>query len=662
MIEQLPLLPSTWAEWDWTKSNGESTATQMEQGYNALLNQGLCSSFSRFIWNDLVDSVVAVLDTAGLTWDSTYCGASDCKISAALGSLTATMFNSVALNVHRFGFIAWKWAMAASTKGYVGRDAFHGYSTHKADADFLYGWYIVELTTKLNRVIQVLKEEADLGELGSIFKIEPIIDTDLFGAPAGILNYPGIVKSYAPVPLAKAGVIANIVQEYGESHAHSFLRANDPELLTTTYRSKSVLNVYAEGLRTGAMNYDVPIETISRTALTPLVFVGYMRYITQSRTEIMATVDISNVRDIAGTLVENSFNFGKLSRALSFPIIASGVGYSRVDGKAVLIESLPVMSTSHSLSFQSASPITLLPSSMMGRTNEYSVQYSTLHRIYPLYIQRSVKAYSKHLGKMNAAETATSTYVGKSLSDYVGGLVVKSVASMRRACSSSTRDNTSVHRLRPVYADSRVIANGYSTASLRDVPGLRVIANPMSVSVSDGIIQKGIPILSESHSAIKSHEGGHLCLPSVSRMSRNQVASSHGLCEMTEKWALKFEKAETSQTLSVGSLAVTSGIISTISRMGSYGYAVLENYAEEEESWYDPVQTGSNLYIRSVDSSYQDDEKAYIDLSVFYEPKQIDNNLYIRSIASVWTDGNAANIDTAFFLEPVQEDNNLYIR
>lgn len=171
-------------------------------------------------------------------------------------------------------------------------DAFYGYSTHKADADFLYGWYIVELTAKLNRVIQVLKEEADFGEFGSIFKIEPIIDTDLFGAPAGILNYPGIVKSYAPVPLAKAGVIANIVQEYGESYVHSFLRASDPGLLATTYRSNSVLNVYAEGLRTGAMNYDVPIETISRTALTPLVFVGYMRYITQSRTEIMATVDI----------------------------------------------------------------------------------------------------------------------------------------------------------------------------------------------------------------------------------------------------------------------------------------------------------------------------------------------------------------------------------
>lgn len=635
MIEQLPLLPSTWAEWDWTKSNGESTVTQMEQGYNALLNQGLCSSFSRFIWNDLVDSVMAVFDTAGLTWDSTYCGASDCKISAALGSLTATMFNSVALNIHRFGFIAWKWAMAASTKGYVGRDAFHGYSTHEADADFLYGWYIVELTTKLNRVIQVLKEEADLGEFGSIFKIEPIIDTDLFGAPAGILNYPGIVKSYAPVPLVKAGVIANIVQEYGESYAHSFLRASDPGLLVTTYRSNSVLNVYAEGLRTGAMNYDVPIETISRTALTPLVFVGYMRYITQSRTEIMATVDISNVRDIAGTLVENSFNFGKLSRALSFPVIASGVGYSHADSKAVLIGSLPVMSTSHSLSFQSASPITLLPSSMMGRTNEYSVQYSTLHRIYPLYIQRNVKAHSKHLGKMNAAETATSTYVGKSFSDYVGGLVVKGVASMRRACSSSTRDNTSVHRLHPVYAGSQVIDSAYSTASLRDVPGLRVVASPTSVSASDGIIQKGIPILSESNSTIASNEDGHLYLPSVSRMSRNQVAFSHDSCEMTEKWALKFEKAENSQTLSFGSLAVTSGSISTTSRMGSYGYAVLENYAEEEIDWLDPIRTVNDLYIRQVYNTWRKNEVAYLDAELWFPPIRIGDNLHIRSEGSM---------------------------
>lgn len=81
-----------------------------------------------------------------------------------------------------------------------------------------------------------------------------------------------------------------------------------------------------------------------------------------------------------------------------------------------------------------------------------------------------------------------------------------------------------------------------------------------------------------------------------------------------------------------------------------------------EESWYDPVQTESNLYIRSVASSWQDAEKLSIDLSVFYEPKQTGNDLYLRSVDSLWTDGGSANIDTAFFLEPVQEGSNLYIR
>lgn len=82
----------------------------------------------------------------------------------------------------------------------------------------------------------------------------------------------------------------------------------------------------------------------------------------------------------------------------------------------------------------------------------------------------------------------------------------------------------------------------------------------------------------------------------------------------------------------------------------------------DTDVWYEVIREGSNLYIRSVDYSWKDAEKAYIDLSVFYEPKQKDNNLYIRSADSVWTDGGSANIDTEFFLEPVQDGNNLYIR
>lgn len=102
--------------------------------------------------------------------------------------------------------------------------------------------------------------------------------------------------------------------------------------------------------------------------------------------------------------------------------------------------------------------------------------------------------------------------------------------------------------------------------------------------------------------------------------------------------------------------------ISVISKMLSGCVVALSFDPGTPSEWYDPVQTGSNLYIRSVDSSWQDGEKAYIDLSVFYEPKQEESGLYIRSAYSVWTDGGSANIDTDFFLEPVQEGSDLYIR
>lgn len=116
--------------------------------------------------------------------------------------------------------------------------------------------------------------------------------------------------------------------------------------------------------------------------------------------------------------------------------------------------------------------------------------------------------------------------------------------------------------------------------------------------------------------------------------------------------------------------------------------------AEPEIMWYDPVQTGSNLYIRSVWlfwhdrdmgyidvvefyppvrngndlyirsawNSYQDQGNACIDMDVFYTPVQTDDNLYIRSTDHFWTDGSSGNIDTDVFLEPVQDGSNLYIR
>jgi hypothetical protein len=81
-----------------------------------------------------------------------------------------------------------------------------------------------------------------------------------------------------------------------------------------------------------------------------------------------------------------------------------------------------------------------------------------------------------------------------------------------------------------------------------------------------------------------------------------------------------------------------------------------------EESWYDPVQTGSDLYIRSAWTFWRDGDEGNIDLPEFYKPRQEDDDLYIRSVHTVWIDRDGANIDTAYFLEPIREGNNLHIR
>ena len=82
----------------------------------------------------------------------------------------------------------------------------------------------------------------------------------------------------------------------------------------------------------------------------------------------------------------------------------------------------------------------------------------------------------------------------------------------------------------------------------------------------------------------------------------------------------------------------------------------------DTDVWYEVVHEGNNLYIRSVGSFWRDGDEGNIDLSEFYKPRQEDGGLYIRSVHTVWTEGKGANIDTDFFLEPVQEGNNLYIR
>ena len=66
-------------------------------------------------------------------------------------------------------------------------------------------------------------------------------------------------------------------------------------------------------------------------------------------------------------------------------------------------------------------------------------------------------------------------------------------------------------------------------------------------------------------------------------------------------------------------------------------YAALSFYEpESEETWWDPVQTGTNVYIRNAYPQWQEGTNVHLDSGgVFYEPEQSGTNVYIRSADSL---------------------------
>lgn len=80
-----------------------------------------------------------------------------------------------------------------------------------------------------------------------------------------------------------------------------------------------------------------------------------------------------------------------------------------------------------------------------------------------------------------------------------------------------------------------------------------------------------------------------------------------------------------------------SGLIGSVPTSGVLHLEDLRGHAggyvkmAEVGEWADPIQTGSNLYIRSAYSSHQEQNNVVIDHYVFYEPIKTGNNLYIRS-------------------------------
>lgn len=118
--------------WSWTDSNGSASASQTRAAYSAVRNNGSLSDFSYLVWNDLVDKVYEVLDSAGNSWNSRYATYAATKMSSSDKTLTASRFNSLRYNIG----LHYSTGINEVSKG-----------------DTVYGWYFITLANCLNEWI-----------------------------------------------------------------------------------------------------------------------------------------------------------------------------------------------------------------------------------------------------------------------------------------------------------------------------------------------------------------------------------------------------------------------------------------------------------------------------------------------------------------------------
>lgn len=247
---QLPALSTTYPLFDWTTSNGDATAEQTHEAYTAITTKGLCSDFSRLVWNDLVNLLSVALSEAGLPWIATYGTAASTLIPEYLGQLTANRFNAMVCNIGQLYYPNWYWV--TSGPGKIGRTYVRGkvQTGNFRTADGVYGKYIVELTEQLNLFLRVLQDDADVvSRMTFADNIESLSSAPLLDARAGIMAHQSRIQTSinAPVFPGVAGFLGH--QSISTSNLDALLFPGSAGFLASGARALTVHHAAAEKKR-----------------------------------------------------------------------------------------------------------------------------------------------------------------------------------------------------------------------------------------------------------------------------------------------------------------------------------------------------------------------------------------------------------------------------
>lgn len=304
-IITIPALRPDFPEWSWQSVNGSATLEQVELSYRAVTELLQTWDFAHLVWNDVADLTNQMLSELGLTWDDTYGTLEQCRMPESGSVLMADRFNSAALNISRIGVINWRWGQEPPPPGAVGREEMRGVSRYGHDADFVYGWLILELTKKLNKTISFLKGNETVDDLNVFAEAE----SRLYGLLA--LTVKTFFASYPESESYLSGLLgippANPIVIAGRASSYKYILAHDIPVVSMLCR---VLAASSD------------LETAAALRVAPVISQEMARSIKTAKASVLGNIPMALTEYYARSFAA-AVMASKSARFLSLPDLIS---------------------------------------------------------------------------------------------------------------------------------------------------------------------------------------------------------------------------------------------------------------------------------------------------------------------------------------------------
>lgn len=589
-MENLPLISSDYPPFDWNSSNGSATAEQTQKAYVAITSEGATSDFSRLVWNDMVGKVLYLIAMAGSTWDKTYTTYADTLIEEQYGALTARKFNSVTYNIEKLIGTNWKWSFDKKQIGYLGRPRVVGVTESPKNSDLVYGWYIEELVRVVNLLIDILKNEADFGELQTDGLSESSSDSSLFPAKSGVLESQKASRSrsYTKLYPAKAGVLDAVTTiSHSTKDADLYKAKPAPFVVSVASDGVAIANLFPAPI--GALKANTKSKSYSSALLKDLIYAARLKFNGSSHSIVSSNMSF---RDCVEALV----------RVGSDSIARAGMVTSQTT-------SLKVSVGSDAIAIATASCMERLLIDAKARSD--SLAYTDLSMLQRLAL---------------FAEASSQTQVDSKINLPLAELLYV----LEFSASSS---NSDIAKIESLHIESTPKSVSISDTELTIPLPKKMEAELLSKSSTDSQITELLPKhLAAEH---KSHSTA-TCDFAVS-VPKHMIADIYS--KSMQEATLSSVESATMESRSVSASATITSLLRRASRTifangvsKSKVRSALTFYVEPTGDWRDPIQIGSNLYITSAYPQWQEDSNVRLDSGgVFYDPIQTGSDIYIRS-------------------------------